>query len=214
MTSYDRPYQGFPYTNPTVIDVPTIERNDQWTNLPRKPINPPKVTIPKNTEVQRNQDGDTPEYVRDTILYNPFEDSRININDQTEQQRPSHPENDKDSSASSSSSISEEDTPRIYIPPGPRDELNGEGSSVPNISNRNPHIPTFMNKEASIYQSSNDDGFPLSPIPVSEFPEPPPAYSEIDRIGTNNQNRTLEPNPVMVVEQPPRTQVILPTRGK
>lgn len=250
-----RPYQGFPYTNPTIIDVPTIDRSvtDQWANLPRKPISTtPKLQVTIPQPKTNDNEPETPDYVRDTILYNPFEDRRINIPNSPQTPRQDDPNSDTNvrNHQNSPQSLREEDAnnniriqiqqthnksrkpkenfpesptqtyrnpsftsnetdsdsdaeeaPRIYIPPGPRDELNA-GPSVPRAPNV-PVIPNFMSKEASIYQQSTDDGFPLSPIPVSEFPEPPPAYSEIDRI---------RPTQPIAESQPPRTQVILPPR--
>lgn len=293
-TNQSRPYQGFPYTNPTVIDVPSLDasHNDRWANLPRKPMTTNKPTLDTsketsriqieedqpptpdfvretilynpnkpNTDASRDTDDSrvqideeetrsptpdyvketilynpskpvlsldtarvqveeevqppTPEFVRETILYNPFEDRTININspsrddnwesianNRTQQRRVSSDE-DVTSIASTSSSEAEV-PPRRYIPPMPRTPDYGGPSTTSNVT---PVVPPFLSKEASVYQST-DDGFALAPIPVSEFPEPPPAYSEIDRV--------QRPAPAVpeAVPQPPRTQVIVTTRGK
>lgn len=40
MASSQRPYQGYPYVNPPVIDAPSIDQTtaSKWANLPRKQI--------------------------------------------------------------------------------------------------------------------------------------------------------------------------------
>lgn len=66
-----------------------------------------------------------------------------------------------------------------------------------------------MSKESQVYGGSDGaDGFPLSPIPISEFPEPPPTYTEVaeapaPREPVREPPRVAEPPP------PPRTQVIV-----
>ncbi|XP_063899501.1 uncharacterized protein LOC110382961 [Helicoverpa armigera] len=239
-------YQGYPYVNPMVTDVPTIdaETASRWANLPRRPMQggsavvgaassasrtvnssqaapsrtdetvPPKqdpdvnpvvyIDLPEaGSEVSRSIEspGDVePEFVQDTIMYDPFENRRIDV-----------PKDDTRSIMSSDSESSYHPPARPAIRP---DTLNlvGAGSSTPQpgTSRQTPGLPSFMSKESQVYGGDGADGFPLSPIPISEFPEPPPAYTEMSpQVATPRETPIVEP---LRVETPqgPRTQVILP----
>lgn len=68
--------------------------------------------------------------------------------------------------------------------------------------------PGFMEKESLIYGGHSSNEFPMSPIPISEFPEPPPAYTEVAPPKPTTIPQSPTPTP-----EPPRTQVILPSPG-
>lgn len=197
-TSQARPYQGYPYTNPSVTDAPSIDRSvqNQWSHLPRKPIKTPKITMPSpgpsNPQPEIEDEARTPDFTRDTILYNPFDNNRIELN--SSQNSPKHITVQMEDSGSDD----EEEIPRIYVNPGPQELDYGGPSTV------TPSLPGFFDKRPNIYRG-NDDHFELSPIPVSEFPEPPPSYSEIDRVVV-----TPVPQPTDL----PRTRVIISSSGK
>ncbi|XP_073966336.1 uncharacterized protein [Choristoneura fumiferana] len=151
-----------------------------------------------------------PAYVQETIFYNPFENRRI---DQ---------EKDADSMRSSDSDSVGSGTPRPLRPapgrPTPPNTLNltSPGSSSGYGSTyTTPGLPASMSKEAYVYRQQSPDDFPLSPIPISEFPQPPPAYTEIEspRVGSPVQSGVLPvtvPVSVPPAQEPPRTVVITP----
>lgn len=133
-------------------------------------------------------------------MYDPFENRRIDV-----------PKDDTRSIMSSDSESSYHPPARPAVRP---DTLNlvGAGSSTPQpgTSRQTPGLPSFMLKESQVYGGDGADGFPLSPIPISEFPEPPPAYTEMSpQVATPRETPIVEP---LRVETPqgPRTQVILP----
>lgn len=67
-----------------------------------------------------------------------------------------------------------------------------------------------MAKESQVYGGSDGaDGFPLSPIPISEFPEPPPAYTEVDERSRAVESPRVDTPGVVETPPPPRTQVIV-----
>ncbi|XP_026747963.1 uncharacterized protein LOC113508949 [Trichoplusia ni] len=161
------------------------------------------IDLPENgSQVSQSIDtpgSDEPEFIQNTILYDPFENRRIDI--------------PKDDARSMSSTASESTQSGRYTPqqrpPRPNYlNLQTPGSSAtqsPSSASRTPGsvpgaVPPFMSKESLVYGGQGPDGFPISPIPISEFPEPPPAYTE-----------TATPrSPTTSVQEPPRTQVILP----
>ncbi|CAH2222793.1 jg24550, partial [Pararge aegeria aegeria] len=112
----------------------------------------------------------------ETIFYDPFEDRRINVVQSSQATSPG-------SRTDGTSSVSSPSTQA--------------GSSSFNATTPSHSVPPYMTKESNIYSSSQaiDDRFP-STTPVQEFPEPPPAYTEIDR--------------PPVQPPPPRTEVIVP----
>ncbi|XP_045541251.1 uncharacterized protein LOC106710419 isoform X2 [Papilio machaon] len=239
MSTQNRPYQGYPYVNPVVIDVPSIDPTTagRWTNLPRRPIGgvierpgtsrdngvneiraEEVVKDSSESDVNRTEENpvvyiDVPEsgessviessnrneqreesFVQETILYDPFKDRRIEL-------RVTGDESDEEPSRYPSSG---EQTSRP-VPPNTLNVASPGSSSGYTTSptfgtSTNPNLPGLMSKEAGYYgRQTPDDMFPLGPIPVSEFPEPPPAYTEIDRV--NQTDRVNEPTP-------PRTEVI------
>uniref|UniRef100_A0A1E1W1R8 LITAF domain-containing protein n=1 Tax=Pectinophora gossypiella TaxID=13191 RepID=A0A1E1W1R8_PECGO len=134
----------------------------------------------------REEDGE-PAYVQETIFYDPFKDRRINL------------PRDSDSEGEAS-------THRSPRPPVPTTlNLASPGSSGYSSFTATSSIPPYLNKETYIYgrQPTPDDGFPLSPIPVSDFPAPPPSYQEVEQ--QTAAATTTEP------VDPPRTQVITPS---
>ncbi|CAH2065128.1 unnamed protein product, partial [Iphiclides podalirius] len=248
-----RPYQGYPYVNPVVIDVPSLDATAaaKWSNLPRKPIGvapnrPPEqsnradnrdagtndvtanadrvetesarpdrdidednpviyIDIPESSassvvESPRNENASERSEVtavQDTALYDPFKDRTIEV-------RASVDDSDDEDDASTP-------PPRNrYLPPRPAPPRTlhasqGTSSSVTTSPNSgtttNSNLPAFMSKEAGYYGRlpTPDDGFLLAPIPVTDFPEPPPAYTEVDRVN--------QPS-VVPVTPPPRTEVV------
>ncbi|XP_075989612.1 uncharacterized protein LOC142985371 isoform X2 [Anticarsia gemmatalis] len=226
------PYVNQIVTDAPSIDAATASK---WANLPRKVLSPsvpgssgitaPKEnqpsssgsgpSIPPKKDIDENPvvyidlpqaDGGSdvtsiespeaqPQYVQDTILYDPFEDRRID--------RP------KEDAASQNSSSSSQASPVNSRPVRP-DTLDligrGTGSGGPSTSAGSSGLPAFLEKESFVYGAQGSDGFPLSPIPISEFPEPPPAYTELPPTPSpQTPSRQPEPEPV-----PPRTQVIVP----
>ncbi|XP_068627329.1 uncharacterized protein [Battus philenor] len=242
----NRPYQGYPYVNPVVIDAPSIDpaAAAKWANLPRRPIGLPRNTESRpgsSREIQDNQskipaDGpkpvhsrpnknntdDTPvvyidlpdicessvletpregneqreeAFVQDTILYDPFKDRRIELrvtNEDSEDEDTSR----GDAGNEQRAAPSPPNTLQLASP----GSSSGYTSSPTFGTSMNPNLPAFALKEAGYYgnQPLQDDGFPLSQIPVADFPEPPPAYTEFDRVEM----------PSTVQSAPPRTEVI------
>ncbi|XP_013144535.1 PREDICTED: uncharacterized protein LOC106108014 isoform X3 [Papilio polytes] len=240
MATQNRPYQGYPYVNPVVIDVPSIDPTTagRWTNLPRRPIgglndrpgtssdvNEVRAEADTKDSSESNSNGpednpvvyiDVPEsgassvlesptnrnetegsFVQDTILYDPFKNRRIEL-------RVTGDESDDENSRQPTSSSRGEQSSRPQPPntlqissPG---SSSGYTSSPTFGSSTNPNLPGLMSKEAGYYgRQTPDDMFPLGPIPVSEFPEPPPAYTEFDRV---NQTESVTET------TPPRTEVV------
>lgn len=84
-------------------------------------------------------------------------------------------------------------------------------SNIPSGSSIGATVPPMLSKETLVYGQTPLEDFSVAPIPASSFPEPPPAYTELDTTTT----------PVSIVEQPrlqtnastspPRTQVITPS---
>ncbi|CAD0207018.1 unnamed protein product [Chrysodeixis includens] len=167
------------------------------------------IDLPE-TGSQVSQSIDTPgsgepEFIQDTILYDPFENRRIDI-----------PKDDTRSLSSTASSTSGAGGAGggggRYTPQRPTRpnylNLQSQGSSAtqsPASASRTPGsipgaVPPIMSKESLVYGGQGPDGFPISPIPISEFPEPPPAYTEM----------ATPRSPTNSVQEPPRTQVILP----
>lgn len=285
-----RPYQGYPYTNPHVIDAPSIDAAtaSRWNNLPRRPLQPPQprdevnrvskpisnkkhpdaeldpviyIDVPdevgsdvagpassRNRKSESDSEPDPviyidvpdeagsdvagpassrnrksesdaepdpviyievpdgegsdvagpartepePEYVQETIFYDPFENRRID--------RQKLSDTDTASGAGSSRPT----------PPSSLDLRGPSGSSGYGGSTFN-STPEFMSKEASIY---GRDDFSLSPLPVGQYPDLPPAYSEIDTPHTPQTSQTSqtpqtppEGTPSTLPDQP-RTVVI------
>ncbi|XP_032528269.2 uncharacterized protein LOC116778383 [Danaus plexippus] len=216
LTKSSAEYQGYPYRNPIATEVQTIDQETEtkWTNLPRRNIterirentnrstnsrtvqairpnslnlaqtnqNPSEVYIelPIARPDERNESAgnleDSSRFVEETILYDPFEDRRINI------QRPENLNSQQNNTPES---------PLFH--PEARPGAGGSRSDLSQVvtSSR----PPIMSKETFVYGARTPDDFPLSPIPVSEFPEPPPAYTEVY---TPQES------------QPPRTVVIVP----
>ncbi|CAG4999940.1 unnamed protein product [Parnassius apollo] len=247
MATQNRPYQGYPYVNPIVIDVPSLDSATaaRWANLPRRPIGTPvhknterpgisKATDssddnkinrdatssgPSRTNRDREEDNpvvyiDVPEssassviesprdtserdeetFVQETILYDPIKNRRIELreaNENDDYRIPAYGERFEPSPRPAPSSI-------LQIPsPGGSSGY----QSTPSRTIPNSNLPAFMSKEAELYGRplTPDDGFSLTPIPVRDFPEPPPAYTEIDRVTQPNTDHTTPP---------PRTEVI------
>ncbi|KPJ15426.1 hypothetical protein RR48_00918 [Papilio machaon] len=152
-------------------------------------------------ESQSNRNEQREEsFVQDTILYDPFKDRRIEL-------RVTGDESDEEPSRYPSRG---EQTSRP-VPPNTLNVASPGSSSGYTTSptfgtSTNPNLPGLMSKEAGYYgRQTPDDMFPLGPIPVSEFPDPPPAYTEIDRV--NQTDRVNEPTP-------PRTEVITTETSK
>ncbi|XP_063544825.1 uncharacterized protein LOC134752995 [Cydia strobilella] len=270
-----RPYQGYPYANPQVIDAPSIDAAtaSRWNNLPRRPLHPPQ---PKNVDFpdcsQKVSGKKHPDAEPDPVIYIDVPESSgsdvASPASSRNRKSESHSEPDPviyidvpESSgsyvagpASSRNRKSESDSepdPVIYI-----DVPDGEGSDVAGparlepepeyvqetifydpfenrridrqkpsdtdtASGAGPSRPTPPNtldvrglsdssgyggstKEASIYGC---DDFSLSPLPVGQYPDLPPAYSEIDTPHTTHTPQT-PPESTPTPPEPPRTVVI------
>lgn len=139
-----------------------------------------------------------PDYLQNTILYDPFDNRRINM--------------PKEDSASEESSISEAAGPSVsYVRNNSENSWRNDARpttlDLQSPNTRVPNIPALMEKESSLYGGHNSDGFPRSPIPISEFPEPPPAYTEVD---LTLPSPAATPTPQVITPDQPRTQVIVP----
>ncbi|CAB3240912.1 unnamed protein product [Arctia plantaginis] len=129
-----------------------------------------------------------PEYVQNTFLYDPFDNKRIDVTKREE------------AASSSSNSASNDRTSPTAGPP--RQPTQASSSSrpydaQPSGSRPTPprSLPGFMEKESLIYGGHGANEFPLSPIPISDFPEPPPAYTEVAKPpSTTPQSPTPAPN--------------------
>ncbi|XP_013163122.1 PREDICTED: uncharacterized protein LOC106114441 [Papilio xuthus] len=240
MATQNRPYQGYPYVNPVVIDVPSIDSTTagRWTNLPRRAIGGvnerpgtsrdsdvnerrTEEIVKDFTESDGNRTEDNPvvyidvpesggssvvesprnrneqregSFVQETILYDPFKDRRIELrvtSDESDDEPSRNPSRGEQTSRPVPPNIS------YVASPG---SSSGYTTSPTFGTSTNPNLPGLMSKEAGYYgRQTPDDMFPLGPIPVSEFPEPPPAYTEIDNVNQSNR---------VNVSTPPRTEVV------
>ncbi|KPJ00506.1 hypothetical protein RR46_07096 [Papilio xuthus] len=240
MATQNRPYQGYPYVNPVVIDVPSIDSTTagRWTNLPRRAIGGvnerpgtsrdsdvnerrTEVVAKDSSESDGNRTEDNPvvyidvpesggssvvesprnrneqrggTFVQETILYDPFKDRRIELRvtgDESDEEPSRNPSRGEQTSRPVPPNIS------YVASPG---SSSGYTTSPTFGTSTNPNLPGLMSKEAGYYgRQTPDDMFPLGPIPVSEFPEPPPAYTEIDNVNQSNR---------VNVSTPPRTEVV------
>ncbi|XP_048002674.1 cell death-inducing p53-target protein 1-like [Leguminivora glycinivorella] len=126
-----------------------------------------------------------PEYVQETIFYDPFENRRI----------------DRHKASGTPHSESGAGPSR----PTPPNTLELRGPSTSSSYPSSPFTtPEFLSKESSIY---GRDDFTLSPLPLGPYPDLPPAYSEIDTRTPATPQRT-EDTPT--TQEPPRTVVITP----
>ncbi|XP_069364249.1 uncharacterized protein [Maniola hyperantus] len=131
----------------------------------------------ENRRENSRTDEASSNFVEDTIFYDPFEDRRINVG----QSPATSPKNG---------------TIGPYGIPSPSTQAGSSSLDAQSPSSR-VRVPPFMTKESTIYGSQSTDDRFASSVPEQNFPEPPPAYTEIDR------------TPV----QPPRTEVIVPDRA-
>ncbi|KAH9641076.1 hypothetical protein HF086_006356, partial [Spodoptera exigua] len=137
-----------------------------------------------------------PEFVQDTIMYDPFENRRIDVvKDETRSGASSE-------SGSSSSLHHQAVRPNTLNLAGASSSAETPGSSS---SRQTPLMPSFLAKESQVYGGNTSDGFPLSPIPISEFPEPPPAYTET--AVAQSPSPTREP-----ARETPREPILEPLR--
>ncbi|XP_045783081.1 uncharacterized protein LOC123879424 [Maniola jurtina] len=176
-------------TNSNADSEANINQTDTQDNKPdldkeldhRVYIDFPTNELGEYVDGDRREDSRSNEassnFVEDTIFYDPFEDRRINVG----QSPATSPKNGSTGPSG------------IHSP-----STQAGGSSLDAQSPPSNRVPPFMTKESTIYRSpSSDDRF-ASSIPEQDFPEPPPAYTEIDR--------------TPVQPTPPRTEVIVPER--
>ncbi|XP_061727485.1 uncharacterized protein LOC133532722 isoform X3 [Cydia pomonella] len=66
-----RPYQGYPYTNPHVIDAPSIDAAtaSRWNNLPRRPLQPPQPRDEVNRVSKPISNKKHPDAELDPVIY-------------------------------------------------------------------------------------------------------------------------------------------------
>lgn len=140
--------------------------------------------------------NDEPEFVQDTIMYDPFENRRI---DAVKDESGSGPSSE---SGSSSSSHHQAIRPNTLNLAGASSSADTPG---PSSSRQTPIMPSFLAKESQVYGGNSSDGFPISPIPISEFPEPPPAYTET--AVTQSPSPTRDP-----ARETPREPILEPLR--
>ncbi|XP_063630788.1 uncharacterized protein LOC134802125 [Cydia splendana] len=134
-----------------------------------------------------------PEYVQETIFYDPFENRRIDR----------HKSSDTDTASGAG--------PSRPTPPNSLDLRGPSGSSGYGGSTFTP-TPEFLSNPSSYGR----DEFSLSPLPVGKYPDLPPAYSEFDTPHTRQTPQTPQTTPQTPPEstpsssEPPRTVVITP----
>ncbi|CAH0731105.1 unnamed protein product, partial [Brenthis ino] len=211
-------YQGYPYVNPIVIDAPSIdaETASRWTNLPRRQLVPGKKTtnnnvvyvdIPESASSGNNSSViEGPSRLNPNIKPEPDETPEIYIDlpdtgsQSTEDNAIRREEGGREENATDFVEETIFYDPfknrRINIPQNDQSTLagssNGNAGSSLESSSQN-----FMSKESYIYGSER---LPvLNSTPEREFPEPPPAYTEVAPI-----------SPIPVSPEPPRTEVIVP----
>ncbi|KAF9416891.1 hypothetical protein HW555_005894, partial [Spodoptera exigua] len=199
-------YQGYPYVNPIVTDVPTTPTRPNTSGnaeatkrdideTPVVYIDMPEAGSEVSQSIVTPTDNE-PEFVQDTIMYDPFENRRIDVvKDETRSGASSE-------SGSSSSLHHQAVRPNTLNLAGASSSAETPGSSS---SRQTPLMPSFLAKESQVYGGNTSDGFPLSPIPISEFPEPPPAYTET--AVAQSPSPTREP-----VRETPREPILEPLR--
>ncbi|CAG9120039.1 unnamed protein product [Plutella xylostella] len=193
-------YQGYPYVKPIVTDAPSMPSCSGQHIPPKRPVvaqdssdddEPPVIyiDIPEDNRPYTVNDR-----VTDTGNNQPYE-ATVDI-------EPDNPTNERPTDQ-----VEAVDSPEtiFYDPFENRRIIPKEVATNVNSSERLEAVRPLevtqagMSKESQVYGRQPDDGFSFTPIPVSEFPEPPPAYSEL-------------PNTTVSVEQTntsyPRTQVI------
>nr|XP_013189878.1 unnamed protein product [Amyelois transitella] len=145
--------------------------------------------------------GPSTSVVQETILYDQFKDRRIDVIPQTSLDSPT-------SSTGSSARLFQRPTPPNSLNLRPAGTAN---SSLPPITPRQtPTISSYLSPNSYRGRTPEDD-FRLPPLPVNEFPDPPPAYTEIDFRSPVGELETA-PAPVAncVTAQPiQRTRVVL-----
>ncbi|GBP23409.1 hypothetical protein EVAR_22268_1 [Eumeta japonica] len=222
-----RPYQGYPYTTPIVIDAPSVGpgAGDRWRNLPRRPadlaIGRPNAGESSRSaeetgaQAARSTGSLTPDFVADTILYDPFEDRRIDVQKSTT----SGSDFQSIELSNLSRSPSTPASPPFVTVSSPAGEPSSSrpGPSATSDAGSRDRPPPMLSKEAYVYnrQTPQEDGFRLSPLPVSDFPDPPPAYTEIDRVVTVQPTAQAPPRTEVVTQQtglPPAAGVLDPSR--
>ncbi|CAG9790564.1 unnamed protein product [Diatraea saccharalis] len=232
IASQDRVYQGYPYVNPIVLDVPTIDAATaaRYTDLPRRPwvreepsgsqSNVSQTSAGSSKPVDKSPSKTDPDD-NPPVVYIDMPES--NGSDVAERRRVENEEESfvqetifydpfkgrhigvarSDSETSTvSADQSSEPTPTRRIPPNTLDLVSATGGP----SNTHLGLPSSFSKEASIYGSS---------LPSDDYQgrEPPPAYTESDVMSPSPTGPTLGNaalSPVSITDdsptEPNRTQ--------
>ncbi|XP_041983450.1 uncharacterized protein LOC121736358 [Aricia agestis] len=160
------------------------------------------IDIPETTNARPAEGASRSHFVEETIFYDPFENRRIDVNK---------------SDRSGGEGDSTPDSPASLRLPTYTVESISQDRQSPHSS-----IPPLMSKEAYIYaqQPPVDDGLRLSPLPVSspsEYPDSPPAYTEVDERRQTELPRTqvvVSESAVVARENANRKLILCPYCGR